>query len=275
MTPATAVATASRNGVSCSISDHPSSSAQRHHRRRRGSGSAGRAPARAASAGGGTRGPRPPGARRRCRRRRPRRRRRPSPRRRTTRRARGRPAAARHGLRLAGQDRLVHPQRRRCAASAPVGHHLVAGAHQRPGRPAPPAAIATWHRARRRAPPSRAGATSAASRSRLALGPGLLHDADPGVQDQDPQEHRVAPVAEDQRDDAEEQQRHVEDGQQVGPQDAGPRAAGGGALDSPRAARRRWASAWVRPSSAAAEGRPSRAVGGRAQVGQGLRDGRR
>ena len=32
MTPATAVATDSRNGVSCSISDQPSSSAQRHHR---------------------------------------------------------------------------------------------------------------------------------------------------------------------------------------------------------------------------------------------------
>ena len=62
---------------------------------------------------------------------------------------------------------------------------------------------------------------------------GLLHDPDARVQDQDRQEDRVPPVGEDQRDDAEEDQDHVEDGQQVGPQDAGPRAAGGGALDLP------------------------------------------
>ena len=194
----------------------------------RGSARAGRGPARAASAGGGTRAPRPPGAPRRC----------PAPTASATYApvpstaydpARtGSPAAARHRLRLAGQDRLVHAERRRRARAC---------RRPRPGRRRPPrtrspgttSATATCTGRPSRTTVAR-GATSAARRSRLALARASWMIPMPGVQHQDPEEDGVPPVAEDQRDDAEDQQRHVEDRQQVRPQDARPRAARGGRL---------------------------------------------
>ena len=142
--------------------------------------------------------------------------------------AQGLAGGARDGLRLAGEDRLVEPQSL-AAQNAPVGHHLVARAqqHQVSGHHLRHLHLARLAVAHHRRP----GRDEGREPVETPLRAGLLHDPDARVQDQDGQEDRVAPVGEDQRDDAEEHQDHVEDGQQVGPQDAGPRAAGRGPLD--------------------------------------------
>ena len=222
MTPATAVATASRTGVSCSISDQPSSGAERHHRDAEDQDQAVHGVlerrarvaelARLAHQALGV-GVRPDGGRHvRARR----------PRRRTSRRAPRRPPRAATGSASPVRIDSSTP-RASLRTSLPVGHHLVARAQQHQvardhlgdghlHRPA----VAHHGRARRHE-----GRQPVEAR----LGAGLLHDADAGVQHQDPEEDGVAPVAEDQGDDAEDQQRHVEDREQVRAQDARPRAA--------------------------------------------------
>jgi hypothetical protein len=66
-----------------------------------------------------------------------------------------------------------------------------------------------------------------------SLGAELLRDPDRGVADEDREEERVLPRAEGERDEARDEQDHVEDGEDVRPHDARVRAARGGRLDRP------------------------------------------
>src|SRR5215207_8726348 len=64
------------------------------------------------------------------------------------------------------------------------------------------------------------GCTSAARRSRVRFARTLLGDPDRRVGDQDAEEERVPPVAEEQCQRPEDDQDQVEDGEDVGPDDA-------------------------------------------------------
>ena len=183
---------------------------------------AGRSPARAASAGGGTRAPSPRSARRSCRRR---------PRRPRTTRAlddeRARPDLL--------PDASARPRAPRRSGSTRRGAGRCwrrAARRRRPGRPGASrtrSPTTTSETCSDRGSPSRTtvacGATSAASSSSFRLRPELLPDPDPGVRDDDPEEERVAPVAEDERQEAEREQDRVERRDRVGTDDRRGRAA--------------------------------------------------
>lgn len=130
----------------------------------------------------------------------------------------------RHGVRFTGQDGLVERQRIRLHERA-VGRHLIARSEQRQ--------IARHHLSDRdRSGPliaqhRRAGRHERGETIERTLGAHLLGDADRRVGDEDPQEHRVAPVAERQRRDARDEQDEIEDREDVGDDDAAVRTARG------------------------------------------------
>ncbi|MEA2228721.1 MAG: hypothetical protein QOF04_2351 [Solirubrobacteraceae bacterium] len=166
----------------------------------------------------------------------------------------------RHGVRFTGQDGLVERQRIRLHERA-VGRHLIARSEQRQ--------IARHHLSDRdRSGPliaqhRRAGRHERGETIERTLGAHLLGDADRRVGDEDPQEHRVAPVAERQRRDARDEQDEIEDREDVGDDDAAVRTARGRRpLGRPRAQpHRRPAPRSARMERAPRrrhEGRPSR-----------------
>jgi len=129
-------------------------------------------------------------------------------------------ARARDAAGLAGQDRLVEHEAV-ALDEISVGRHLVAGAepHEVAGNDLPDgdrsrlaAADDDGVRGHERGEPLE-----------LVLRPYLLPDPDSGVGDDDPEEERVAPVGEGEREDAESQQDRVEGRQHVGADDAGGR----------------------------------------------------
>ena len=154
----------------------------------------------------------------------------------------------RDGPRLAGEDRLVELEpvartRRPSATTWSPGPSLTS----RPRRPPRRATSARRRRARRpraarRAPPAR---PACAWRE-------LLPDPDAGVRDDDAEEERVTPVAEDERHEPERGQDHVEGRDDVRPDDARRRAARGGrlALATRREARRRLGAGQPRSATA-------------------------
>ena len=185
-------------------------------------GAAGRLPARAESAGGGTRARSRSPAPRGCPGRPPSPRTAPRPRRRTSPTRPARPAP-----RTTGSDSPVRLASSRASPSArsdrPVGDHLVARRqpheiadyHLVDRHPAVDA-VADDHRLRR---------DQRGEPVERALGADLLEGADRDVRDQDPEEERVLPRPEGDRQHAEDEQDPVRDVQRVGADDAGVGAA--------------------------------------------------
>ena len=126
-------------------------------------------------------------------------------------------------LGLAGQDRLVE---REAAAldHVAVGHDLIARAdpdqvtaHDLPDRHVTLAPVPDH---------ARRGRDQRGQPVERGLGAGLLQDADPGVDQEDHAEDGVPPVAEGEGQHGEHEQDHVEDREDVRPDDASPGPAG-------------------------------------------------
>lgn len=127
-----------------------------------------------------------------------------------------------HGQRLAREDRFVE-QQRVARLQAAIGDDLIAWAklHEVAAddvgdREPEQASVANHGRGRR---DERGEAVEA------ALGANLLHDADAGVHDHNPQEERILGIAEHEGDDGERHENGVEHGEDVRDHDARVRAA--------------------------------------------------
>ena len=126
------------------------------------------------------------------------------------------------GQRLAGEDRLVEPQRGR-RLQRPVGHDLVARLE---------ANEVTDYHLRHRDPGGRSvpddrrrGGDERRQPVERPLGPHLLRDPDRRVRDQHAEKERILPLAEHQRGSAGDGQDQVEEREDVGADDARVRAA--------------------------------------------------
>ena len=126
------------------------------------------------------------------------------------------------GARLAGQDRLVEPEPGRVDERA-VGDDLIA---RREPHEVAHDEVRDVHRPRLPvAHDGRARGDERREPVELLAGAELLPDPDPGVRDEDPEEERVTPVPEDERQNPEREQDRVERRDRVGADDRGRGAA--------------------------------------------------